>query len=337
MTSRRFARAAARRLASSAPARTLPRAAPGVVGAFAAGAAAATYGLYQIREFARARVREAVAGCGGAGGGVDAFADWYYAYRTAFELMRVAGGAFAAAAVLGEPAAHRSAEAAVGRRVLDKYEALVLRPERTEPALRAALDAAAARRGSTSSRPSRAHADALPLVSAATTHVGPGAARAQRAEVLVDWSNCARRASGLERSHEPRDASSAALLAAAGAVGAKLTSSAVASKASAVAAASAGSAAVQAPRQARAIALARRPAFEADVRAAFDATVAEWASGLGDAADGACDVDERRHQLTTARDADAPPPAAAAATPAEAPEDAPPPEGAPPPPRAGVD
>ena len=175
MTSLRFARAVARRSTSTAtPPRsasstastaTLPRAAPGVVGAFAAGAAAATYGLYQIREFARvegalpsdssallrallpvkpqaptfvrvvvadgagarrvvrvderqlaaaaataaealdaelpalrarsrarldARVREAVAGCGGAGGGVDAFADWYYAYRTAFELMRVA-------------------------------------------------------------------------------------------------------------------------------------------------------------------------------------------------------------------------------------------------------
>ena len=89
---------------------------------------------------------------------------------------------------------------------------------------------------------------------------------------------------------------------------------------------------------AKAIALARRPAFEADVRAAFDATVGEWAGGLGDALDGACDVwMNDAIQLTTARDADAPPPAAATATPAEAPEDAPPPEGAPPPLRAGVD
>ena len=267
---------------------------------------------------------------------------------------------------------------------------LVLRPERTEPALRAALDAATAEaRLDFIATVARAHADALPLVSAATTHVGPGAARAQRAEVLVDWSNCARRASGLERSHEPRDASSAALLAAAGAVGAKLTSSAVASKASAVAAASAGSTAVQAAASkalaskvaapfvakaasalgasasaataaaaagpgaavagaavglaadvalAKAIALARRPAFEADGRVEGGADVGEWAGGLGDALDGACDVwMNDAIQLTTARDADAPPPAAAAATPAEAPEDAPPPEGAPPPPRAGVD
>ncbi|KAH8075969.1 hypothetical protein JL720_10430 [Aureococcus anophagefferens] len=180
MQSLRFARAV-RRSTSTAPARTLPRAAPGVVGAFAAGAAAATYGLYQIREFARVEAR---------------------CRRVGPRRVRVGGD---------------------GR--------------------------------------------------------GRGGARSGRRGAAV----------GL--------AADVAL--------------------------------------AKAIALARRPAFEADVRAAFDATVAEWASGLGDAATAPATWMNDAIQLTTARDADAPPPAAAAATPAEAPEDAPPPEGAPPPPRAG--
>ena len=155
----------------------------------------------RCRARVAAGVREAVFADDGARAAIAAFADWYYAYATAYELLRVAAGACLAGGTKG------ATERAVGRRILDQYEALVLRPDRTAPALRRALDAAtAAARADFVATVARAHLAALPLLDAGTSHVAPGggagagaggsAEEDRGAAIEVDWASCARRAAG---------------------------------------------------------------------------------------------------------------------------------------------
>ena len=73
---------------------------------------------------------------------VSLLADWYYAYSTSYELLRV-GLAAGAMAKAGGGSARDGAAAAVGDAVLDKYAAIVLRPAVVEPAVRRGLERAA--------------------------------------------------------------------------------------------------------------------------------------------------------------------------------------------------
>jgi hypothetical protein len=72
---------------------------------------------------------------------ISAFASWYYAYGTAYELLRVGMVAAAAALPSGRPAREAAADA-VTDAVMVKYHSLVLRPSVVEPALRRAFDRA---------------------------------------------------------------------------------------------------------------------------------------------------------------------------------------------------
>jgi hypothetical protein len=134
-----------------------------------------------------------------------------------------------------------SAEQAVSKRVLEQYEAFVLRPESTGPALVAAMESAiAAARVDFFRTVARAHMDALPTLEEEESS-SSSPSQHNKIEVEVDWAGCARRAAGIEVGE--KGVSSAAVLSVAGA---KFAGGAVMNKASAVALGSAGSSAVQA-------------------------------------------------------------------------------------------
>ena len=95
---------------------------------------------------------------------ISLLADWYYAYSTSYELLRVGLSAGVMAKARGGSAAE-SAAAAVGDAVLDKYTALVLRPAVVEPAVRRGLERAAVEaHGAFVTCVSQLHAQALPLL-----------------------------------------------------------------------------------------------------------------------------------------------------------------------------
>ena len=204
-----------------------------------------------------AEVHAAVAACGGADDGVERFTDWYYAYATAYELLKDGGAAFIHAAVQVEHDGFRigsaAAKAAVSRKVLAKYEEHALRPDVTEPAVRLALDAATAQARLDFVRTfGRACASALPAAppderaggdAAASSGPGATAAAEPQAELVIDWAACARRASGLRDGCDDDEAASEL---SAGPVGAQLVGAAVVFKAGAFAFGSAGSTAIQA-------------------------------------------------------------------------------------------
>ena len=70
---------------------------------------------------------------------ISLLANWYYAYATSYELLRI-GAIAGAVAKAGGGSASEAAAAAVGDAVLNKYVALVLRPAVVEPALRRGLE-----------------------------------------------------------------------------------------------------------------------------------------------------------------------------------------------------
>ena len=149
---------------------------------------------------------------------VQAFASWYYAYKTTHELMRVALTAAAATAVdigVDAKSAREAASEAVAAAVLEKYAANVLRPAQTEPKLRQAFDRAAATvRSDVLHTIGRVHAKALPLLEAHTSHVLDASSRSHDlARLDVDWRYARGTAAGIDRAHErPNPVPSVALL-----------------------------------------------------------------------------------------------------------------------------
>ena len=189
---------------------------------------------------------------------VNAFASWYYAYATSYELLRI--GALAAATSLPSPtSAREAATAAVSQAVLDKYLVLVLRPATLEPALRRSFEHAAreARRdfGATVEQ---VHAEALPLLREHTTHLpnGSPAAATPMAQLQVDWRFARLAAADVPLAHERTAAGLASMMiVTAGAVAGKAAGGA-AGQAAAAAAAKALAGKLSAPFAAKAVSAA---------------------------------------------------------------------------------
>jgi hypothetical protein len=143
---------------------------------------------------------------------IKAFASWYYAYATTYELMRVAVTA-AAAAIPTAQASREAASEAVAAAVLEKYSAIVLRPAQTEPALRQAFERASkAARTDTLHAIGRIHARSLPLLDKHTTHLEDGQ-QDGGARLDVDWRFARGTAAGIDLAHgRPSGLPSIALL-----------------------------------------------------------------------------------------------------------------------------
>lgn len=178
----------------------------------------------------RERLAAAFAECQGAER-VAAFASWYYAYGTTYELTRVALVAAAAAVPSAAPPREAAAEA-VAERVLAKYAAIVLRPAVSEPALRRAFERAAAdAHAAVLRRLGALHAEALPLLQRHTTHLDGadgGGPRAPAAALDVDWGFARRAAAGVDTAHGRRSAEGAAALLGGGALAGKAAGAAAA-------------------------------------------------------------------------------------------------------------
>jgi hypothetical protein len=149
---------------------------------------------------------------------VRAFASWYFAYSTTYELMRVAVVAATMAVPTGTPA-REAASDAVASAVLDKYSALVLRPAVSEPALRHAFErAATSARAEVLDTLGRLHAEAVPLLRKHTTHLEGAQTRAGRAQtggarLQIDWRFARGTGAGLETAHgRPSELATPALL-----------------------------------------------------------------------------------------------------------------------------
>ena len=146
---------------------------------------------------------------------VKAFASWYYAYSTTYELMRVAVSA-GAAAIPTTQSAQEAASQAVAAAVLEKYSAIVLRPAQTEPALRQAFErASTAARSDVLQTIGRLHARSLPLLERHTTHLDEprGAGGTSGAQLSVDWRFARGTAVGIDSAHSrPSPMPSVALL-----------------------------------------------------------------------------------------------------------------------------
>lgn len=146
---------------------------------------------------------------------VKAFADWYYAYATTYELMRVAVAAAASCAVsASEQSSREAASEAVAVAVLDKYAAIVLRPAQTEPALRRAFERAnASAQADVAQTLGLLHARSLPLLERHTTHLDARSGAAGATKLAVDWRFARGTAAGIDRAHDrPTGAPSLALL-----------------------------------------------------------------------------------------------------------------------------
>jgi len=125
------------------------------------------------------------------GSRIARFADWYYGYTTAYELLRV-GVMAAAASVPTSVSAREASSDAVAQAVLDKYLAIVLRPAVLEPALRRAFERSHREAHQDFCATVEAvHAEALPLLQANTTHLqtpsSGGTTPAPAAQLSVDW------------------------------------------------------------------------------------------------------------------------------------------------------
>ncbi len=144
---------------------------------------------------------------------VRAFASWYYAYPTTYELTRVAVVAAATALPSKQPSREAAAEA-VAEAVLDKYHSIVLRPAVSEPAIRHAFEkSATAAHGLVLSRLAEVHAEALPLLERHTTHLESSALGRSGVRLDVDWTFARGRAAGIETAHgRPSGVETAALI-----------------------------------------------------------------------------------------------------------------------------
>jgi len=132
---------------------------------------------------------------------VRKFADWYYGYSTAYELLRV-GIVAAAASLPSSLSAREAAGEAVAQAVLDKYLALVLRPAVLEPALRRGFERAGqAARSDFVATVEATHAAALPLLREQTSHLDTGGGEG-RAALAVDWRFARAAASQLSGAHD---------------------------------------------------------------------------------------------------------------------------------------
>jgi hypothetical protein len=148
---------------------------------------------------------------------VKAFASWYYAYSTTYELMRVAISA-GASALPTKQSSRDAASEAVAAAVLEKYSAIVLRPAQTEPALRQAFEkASGAAKSDVLQTIGRIHARSLPLLEKHTTHLeedarGKGSS-GSAAHLSVDWRFARGTAVGIDSAHgRPSPMPSVALL-----------------------------------------------------------------------------------------------------------------------------
>lgn len=144
---------------------------------------------------------------------VKAFASWYYAYTTTYELMRVAASA-GAAALPTTQSSREAASEAVAAAVLEKYAAIVLRPAQTEPAMRQAFErASSAARSDVLQTIGRVDAKSLPLLERHTTHLDEPRTSAFGAQLSVDWRFARGTAAGIDSAHgRPSPMPSVALL-----------------------------------------------------------------------------------------------------------------------------
>ncbi|KAL1510211.1 hypothetical protein AB1Y20_006540 [Prymnesium parvum] len=193
----------------------------------------------RLAERARALVHEETGGALArleqpAASRVAAFAEWYFAYHTSYQLLRVASAA-AARAALGGGDARAAAEAAVIGAVNEKYEALCLRPALLEPALRRAFVHAAERtHAEFLRRLDDVHAGGVQLLREHTEHAAPPGA--ERAALRVDWAHARALAGGLSAAFDRPDLGNTAALLGGGLAAGKL----LAPKAAAAAASKAG-------------------------------------------------------------------------------------------------
>lgn len=157
---------------------------------------------------------------------VKAFADWYYAYATTYELMRVAVAA-GAAAIPTNQSSHEAAAEAVASAVLEKYSAIVLRPAQTEPKLRVTFDkASSAARSDVLQAIGRVHERSLPLLEKHTTHLDARSTDTST-RLQVDWRFARGTAVGIDQAHgRPNAMPSVALLGGGALIGKAVASSA---------------------------------------------------------------------------------------------------------------
>ena len=177
---------------------------------------------------------------------VKAFASWYYAYTTTYELMRVAVSA-ATAAIPTEQSSREAATQAVAAAVLEKYEAIVLRPAQTEPVLKHAFGrASAAAQADVLQTLGLLNAKSLRLLERHSTHLDASGARGDghgdaSAQLVVDWRSARGTAAGIDLAHaRPSGMPSIALLGGGAVVGKAAASAAGKAAATAVTKAMAG-------------------------------------------------------------------------------------------------
>jgi len=141
---------------------------------------------------------------------VKSFADWYYAYATTYELMRVAATA-AAGAIPSERSSKEAATEAVAAAVLEKYSAIVLRPAQTEPVLQRAFGKATqSARADVQQTLGLLNARSIRLLEKHSTHLDGSS---DGAKLEVDWRAARGTASGIDLAHaRPSGMPSVALL-----------------------------------------------------------------------------------------------------------------------------
>ena len=140
-----------------------------------------------------------------------AFADWYFAYGTSYKLLQIASTAAASSAVAATVGAADDASPgaaatfAVTVAINERYEALCLRPQLLEPALRRAfVSAAEATHADFLNGVEALVLDARKLLEEHTDHATPPSASGKRqAEVQVDWK-FARERAGAQTSYSAK-------------------------------------------------------------------------------------------------------------------------------------